>query len=389
MLQRRYFYGVGLFIGMIIVISGPCGQAEAITIGKSELHPFAAVKETFTDNVFSTAADEKRDRVTIYTPGAALTYPFGVHRLDLSYGAVLTRYDVYQSEKTEDHRAQGALDLHFGGKMSLKLTDAFSRDHEPRSSSTTGFIERYKKNSGGASLVYQLADRSKVQFDYGATAWNFRNSTFRDRREQAFSGYLYYRFLPKTSVFIEQDLVNIDFTESTTPYDNKMTRSLLGLTWEMTSRSRGTIKAGRSEKDFKDPAVPDTSAWTASLDIRHDFTKYTSVLLAGQRSLNESNSLGSSFSITTGAYGEAAHRFGHHLSAMVHGSFGTDRFPGGVAPDPGPRTDRVSSWGGGLNYLIVDGLELSADHTRRARNSNIDVRDYHERQYSVMVSLTL
>ncbi|MDH4161648.1 MAG: outer membrane beta-barrel protein [Nitrospirota bacterium] len=365
------------------------GSAQALTIGKSEIHPFVSVKEVFTDNVFTTSTNEKRDNLTYYTPGISLSYPFSVHRFNANYSAILTRYDTYKAEKTNDQRARGVLDLKFGSRFSLSLSDVFVKDHEPRSSSTTGYIERYRNNSGTASLIYQLVDRSKVQIDYSKISWKFRDSTFRDRKEDLVAGYLYYRFLPKTSFFIEYDTKKVDFSEATTLYDNTTTSGIIGLTWEINSQSKGTIKGGRTDKKFNDPTVKDHDTWTSSIDISHEFTKYTSIMIIGQRIINESNRIGARFSIVTGGYGEVVHRFGHHLSALIHGSRGTDVYPDIFTPEMVARNDSNASGGLGLKYLVRDWIELSGDYTVRSRDSNFGAANFREHQYSVMLSATL
>jgi hypothetical protein len=52
-----------------------------------------------------------------------------------------------------------------------------------------------------------------VQVEYTQKTWNFMTSNFRDRNEGLISGYLYYRFLPKTSAFVEYDHKSVEYTQ--------------------------------------------------------------------------------------------------------------------------------------------------------------------------------
>lgn len=390
--QIRLFRTIGFLCSAILAVLLQAMQAEGayeINLGKLQLQPYASLKETWTDNVFSTSSNEKSDRVTIVMPGVKALFPFSVHKADFEYYAVIKRHDRFTTERTNDHAASGLFDLKFGSNVTLKLGDKYQKNHEPRSSSTTGFIETYRINTGSASLSYQLAGRSKVQLDYSATAWKFATSTFRDRREELAAGSLYYRFLPKTSAFIAYDKKIVDFTEATTPLDNTMDGVHGGVTWDVTNRSKGTLKFGKTWKRFDAPGMKEYDTWASSVDVTHNFTQYTSVVITGQRSVNESNRLGTRFFTTTAAYAEFSHRFGYRFAVVAHGSYGIDGFSDIVPPETQRREDSTISGGGGFKYSLKDWLDIIVDYTYKSRDSNSDANDYREHQYSTLLSIVL
>ena len=57
-------------IAGILFIMPVASQAEEgnIHIGQLRVHPFVSVDETFSDNVFYTATEQKRDTIITYTP---------------------------------------------------------------------------------------------------------------------------------------------------------------------------------------------------------------------------------------------------------------------------------------------------------------------------------
>jgi hypothetical protein len=366
---------------------GNAGAAGNIRIGQMEIHPFLSLKEVFSDNIYSTSTLQKDDSITVTTPGVKLLWPFGMHRLEAEYYAVDSRYGTYRGENTTDHHAKGLLGLQFGSYFSLTASGAFDKGHEPRGSSATGFIEVFRTNTASVSAAYQLANRSKVQLDYGKATWNFMNSNFRDRDEELMAGYLYYRFLPKTSAFIEYERKAVDFIEATTFYDNSMGSVLLGLTWEMEGSSKGTVKFGRASKDFENSAVKDFTVWSWSVDLGHKFSEETSLIVAGRRQVNETNAFGTVYFITTGAYGELRHGFMSKMALLLRGSYGTDRFSNAVPPETMTREDKTRMLGAGLRYTMKDWVEFGADYNKKNRDSNIDVNDYQETQYILSANM--
>ena len=169
----------------------------------------------------------------------------------------------------------------------MQLQSTHTNDHEPRSSSHTGIIEKYESDAFTASFSYQLADVSKVQLDYTTTEWDFRSSSYRERNESLISGYLYYRILPKTSAFLEYDRRNIDYDTFSNFTDNKSDSALLGLKWGINERSQGVIKGGYAWKDFDSASKEDYDTWTLSVDLGHRFTDYTALSLVNKRIVKE------------------------------------------------------------------------------------------------------
>ena len=377
-------------VALVFLIVALTSRAHAIgniRMGQMEIHPYVALQEEFSNNIYTTATDQKRDSVTIITPGVRLQLPMRMHRFEAGYYAVDRRYDTYRGDNTTDHYANGLLDLKFGSFFGLTLSDVYAKSHEPRSWSATGFIEPFRTNAASASATYQLAGRSKVQVDYTATSWNFMSSDFRDRDEELLSGYIYYRFLPKTSSFMEYDRKMVDFTPATTTLDNAMDTISLGVTWDVTGRSKGTIKAGRTAKDFEDPAEKDFTVWTWSFNVNHNFSELTSINIVGLRNVNETNFSGTSYFITTGASADLTHKFASKMAFVVRGSYGRDLYSNAVPPSTTVREDTTSMAGAGLKYFMKDWLEFSADYRKRNRDSNIDANDYKETQYLLSMNL--
>jgi len=380
-----------VFINVFVITclaAGNAGAAGNIRIGQMEVHPFVSLKEEFNDNIYATPVEQKRDSITIVMPGVKLLWPFGMHGFEAEYYANDRRYSTYRGENTTDHHAKGLLGLQLGSLFSLKLSNTFDKGHELRSSSSTGFIEAFRTNAASASASYQLANRSKVQFDYTKTSWDFIGNSFRDRDESLMAGYVYYRFLPKTSAFIEYERKAVDFTEVTTLLDNTMNSLMLGLTWEMNGRSKGTVKFGRTSKDFEEPVVKDFSVWNWSIDLNHTFSEDTSLTVVGRRQVNETNWLGTAYFITTGVYGELSHRFMSKMALLLRGSYGTDSFSNAIPPDTRVREDRTNMLGTGLKYAMQDWLEFGVDYNKRNRDSNIFAADYKETQYILSANMS-
>ena len=366
--------------GGIVLSQAPAWAPPTLIIGSLKVNPFFSFSETFRDNITYAQNDKKSDSITTVTPGIRLQLPFQTHVAEFEYYPVFEVYGKYTEEKTTDHHAGGSVDFKVGDRLELQLSDNYERGHEPRSSTPTGTIEIFHSNVAAASASYRLTDRFTAHLDYGRSTWRFITSDFRDREENQFAGAVYYRVLPKASVFIEYGHRYIDYAGETLDLDSTVGTLQAGLTWDFSSRSKGTLKAGLARKTFASSTWSNGMVKVGSADVRHDFATNTTVVLTAQRSMNEPNIPGINYFIATGAYAELTQRFVQKWAAVVRVAYVEDQYF--------IRTDRTALSGAGFRYRAVDWLEFALDYNWQKRQSNIEGNDYTEQSSIIMVNIS-
>lgn len=358
-------------------------EATGIILGPVLAHPYLTVRESYSDNIYLTPDNEKNDFITTVMPGLQLQMPFGRNSFSVGANASINRYARHSSENTDDWGANAAGDLNFGSRVNLKIADNYIAGHEARNQSATTAVEKFKNNLASGSLTYVLADVSKLQLDYANSYWNYKNSDFRDRDENQLSLYFYYRILPKTSVFGEYEYKNVDFTHSGNSLDNTVHSGMLGLTWELSSRSKGTVKGGVLYKDFVNTSNGNFSTFTASADIAHHFSDFDSIKVVGARGVNETSLQGTRYSVSTGISGEYTHRFLDRLASTLKGSYSKENFSDIAIGETELRKDSVAQLGASMQYSFRSWLSSSLDYYWRNKDSNINYYDSTENNISV------
>lgn len=378
-----------LFLLFVLCLPATAFSAGNLHYGALEIHPFVSVKETYDDNIFAVAKDSTSDWVNTITPGIKLVLPVRRHLFTAEYNAVINSYSSYSSENTTDQNAKVLADFKLGSLFGLTFSDTYTKGHEPRVSSTSGQIEKFEKNAPSVTATYQLADRSKIQVDYTRTQWNFMLSEYRNRNEDLASAYFYYRFMPKTSAFVEYDWKNVVYDQKANGLDSRVNSGFLGLTWEMSASTRGTLKGGYLQKKFDAANKEEYGTWGASADISHAFSDDASLKIIGMRDVNESSAVGARYFVTTGAFAEYTHKLTYKISAVVRASYGVDDYSNAIAPDTVARSDKTFLGGAGLKYQMQDWLEFVLDYNYRNRNSNLPVNDLTQNTYSLTVNFAL
>lgn len=378
-------------ITFIILCFTPAANAEPnIHAGNLQFHPYLILRELRSDNVYATATDRHNDYITTAVPGLKLELPISKHSLEVNYNAVLDRYGKYIEENTSDHNANVSGEMNLASVFKIKLSDDYRKSHEARGASSTGFIEKFWTNSAGATLQYSLTDLSKVRLDTSYDKWNFTTSKFRNRHDWDNNIYVYYRILPKTSVFGEYDHKRTTYELRSPDLASKTDGGQLGLTWEISERSKGTVKTGYLKKNFNDKSLKDHGSWIYSVDVSHDFSSKTSVTLNGQRTVNEASLNGTNYLQTTGGRVEFFQRIYDKFAASVNGAYGVDKFSNAVPGiSPLVRRDVNVSGGAAVKYMMRDWLDFSVGYTHRTRNSNIDVNDYDVNEYMLQINAAM
>lgn len=386
---RLIYCRIGVFLLLIFFIPASAKPEDNLRNEMRGLHPYVSVTTALRDNIHYTPTTKLSDYSVTTTPGIKFQFPLRMHMFTLDYNTAMIRYSKYTSENTTDHNFSGMFDFKFGSLLGLKVMNNYSRDHEAKGSSYSGIIERYEANTVAASVSYHLADISKVEIDYTMTTWDFMTSNLRDRDENLMSGYVYYRFLPKTSAFLEYDRKDIYYDLLSNNPDSKEQSAFFGLKWGIYERSNGVIKGGYLWKDFESLSEEDYETWISSINLNHRFTDYTVVSLANKRVVKEAAIRDTDFILSNESDVKFIHRFSERIDVILSGSYSKDDFSNVAGNNREVREDVAISGGIGLKYTVQEWLSLALDYEHEERDSNINNYDYDNNAYLCTLSLAL
>lgn len=358
--------------------AGVSAEPGFLRLGPVAIHPYLSLSEAYTDNVFFTTTGKDHDFITSLAPGVYLELPIGAHTLSLNANMIYTGYTKYSSQDTLDYSIGGKGNFELGNLFNLKLSDTYMYSHEGAGASATGVIEKFDNNAAAASLTYRLADVSSVRLDYSLNSWSYNTEQFRSRDEDLVSAYIYYRIMPKTSLFFEYAFKDVCFYEKANGLDNEVQSGFVGLSWEPSAKSKVTIKGGYLWKDFDLSSNGSVNTWTGSVDANYYFSDFTSVKLVASRDVNESAIIGTTYYITTGLSGELTQKFLERLLGVARGSYSMDKYSNSIAGETEARKDKTASAGLGVHYFWLRWLESDLDYSHTNKISNISGVNYTE-----------
>ena len=381
--MNRYLF---LFLAFFCVLA-LCNEAGAVRLGAFEVNPFLALTERYTDNVFNTSSDTRSDFSTVISPGMQLIFPRVKrnYRLELIYQADLERFSRFSSEDADNHKAVGKFEIKFPVGLELAASDEFVRNHDPRGVNISEELDFFRTNLATAKAAYNLSDRFAVRLDYSNYLVHYEalRNDFRNRTDNTVAAYVYYRLSPKTAAFVEYDYVVIDFSTSD-EFDSREHHFYGGITWDITGKTKGTVKGGYEIKKFRDAALEGFKGYIMEVIIDHNFTQRQSVKIKGIRRTNETNVFGTSFFVTTGASAEYSHRLTGKITGTVNVSYGRDTYEGDFS-----RKDDTWEAGIGIIYQFKKWLRTEAKYSYTKRKSTDDDFNYRNNTYHLRIVASL
>ena len=394
-------------------VDQPIGTTKGSTSGEifgtrgGYVHPFLSVTEYFTDNVFYTKNNKESDFVTILSPGIWLSVPhvyekllhidtanispggfslsksqqetFKRYQLYLFYNADFEQFSKFSSDNAVNHRAQGLFQYNLKSGLSLELIDQFIISHDMRGTGITTELDKFKNNLANITLSYDISNRFKVRADYSNFLVDYTagRNDFRDRSDNAVSGYLFYKIQPKTSLFAEYEFLDIAY-KTNDLFNSKEHHWFGGVQWDITAKSKGSVKAGYGTKDFTVPVLKNAADFIMEAQIDYQFTPKTSIILKASRRTNETNIAETDFVLSNTVELQYLQKLTGKITADVKLAYTNDNYKGKVTFNglTGNLKDNYYMGVFALRYKFKEWLQMDLGYIFDKRDSSFSEFDY-------------
>jgi hypothetical protein len=276
----------------------------------------------------------------------------------LFYNADIEQFAKFSSENTVSHRAEGFLQYNLRGGLSLELLDQFIASHDVRGTGISTELDKFRTNLANVIVTYDVSDRFKVRADYSNFLVDYvagRND-FRDRDDNVISGYLFYQYKPRTAFFIEYDFLDIQYEEDVS-LNSEEHHYFTGVQWDITAKSKGSVKAGYGIKDFTGSGVESSDNFILEAQIDHKFTPKTSLILKASRRTKETNVSTTDFILTNMIEVEYLQKITGKITADIKFSFTNDQYDGETTFEGETKKERDNYYMGAfaLQYKFRNG----------------------------------
>lgn len=377
------------------------------------IHFGLALNETYNDNIKNAATSEQSDFITTISPAIWIAMPgikqdYGLSTGSMKPGGLFLRPDSpdefrriqtyllyqgdfefhndYAEENDEGHKLEGIFRYNLKGGMGIGLIGQFLRAHDARGAGTATELDRYETGLGGLMVSYDLG-RTAVQAGYSRFMVNYleQGSGYRDRQDDAYNITVAFKYSPKTELFTEYRLIDIGYVDTASSrWDSREHQFAGGVSWRITDKSKGSLKAGFIKKDFESSNFEDDNEMMVGLQMDHRFTPKTSIALTAERLTQETNSNFYDFMVSDSLRAIYRQQFISRWTGSLGLNWDRNNYQGG-----GDRTDTIFAIRPALSVPFGRNFKGELAYAYEKRDSTVSVYEYQTSKYTAILSGTL
>jgi hypothetical protein len=226
--------------------------------------------------------------------------------LEFSYDGDYGWYDQSSDDDYTDHDLEAGAYLLLGQRSGLDLVASYDDAHENRGTGLTRGVppasgafpqdpDRYTTAQFLGRYAYGVSQtRAFLALEGSTEALTYKNNRERTRqfdRDDTYGQATFgLRVRPKTSVELRVRARDIKYDYSRPSgisADSREYRYLIGVVWEATAKTTGSVLIGQVDKRFDDPARPDFSGPNWEVAIRWSPRTYSHFDLSTERYTDE------------------------------------------------------------------------------------------------------
>jgi hypothetical protein len=372
------------------------------------VHPFIGVGEYYTDNLYNSSFDEESEFYTVISPGIWFALPASRQQLvqintdvatpgglELSrfrneprrriqgyalYRADIERYSSFSEEDRVNHKGEGLLRCSTASGYSLELLDIYEKNQDPfYTNANERQLDQYSANLVDVSATLPMGRKLGMTLGYSNYMLDYSSdqSSYRERRDNVGSAYLYWKMMPKTSVFVFYEYVDVDYDEQVFS-DSEEHHVYGGMQWDVSAKTTGRVMLGYGRKEYETQGIDDRGDFIGEAQVDYRLSPKSSALLRLYRKTNESDISGAETILTNAARVGFRQRITGKIRAVADLFYILEQYKGEivVGAETGEREDDYYGGGISLQYAPLKWLVLGASYRYAERQSNFDVYDY-------------
>lgn len=371
-----------------------------IKAGVFELIPELTVDGKFDDNIFKSFTDERDDYIIEINPRLEAVVQSRNNSFSMAFDWKEGLYQDYDDDDYSDWMVDADVHLEANAKNMFDLYAGFHKLHEDRGS---GFSQGelvflinhpdvYEETIyGGAYTFGSEATKGRLKLAADVLEKEYTRypteQVSRDRENTGVTGTFYWGVSDKTDILLEAKYIDIDYDEASLDpnptLDSEETYLLVGVEWEATGKTSGTVKLGVLNKDFDDGSREDyEDEFTWDIDIF--FTPNDRHLISVGAAQLATEAVGTSNFINTEEY-TAGWNFQVSDLTGIYANFraANDKYEGSE------RDDDLLRFEAGVSRDVRRWFTIRASYVYDERDSNNAQLDYEKNVFLIGLDFSL
>ena len=363
-------------------------------MGETKGHAAVGAAAQYDSNIFLNNTDRKADEITILSPSGGVEVPFGENSISADYRADIYYYAKFPDQNHVDQFVRGLIEAPLKDFI-LTVKDVFSIVTNRANNEDSSRIRQNNNNlRAGVSAEFDL-----LKFDAGYT--NFLETyasddivtgtiTYNDKSR--FSNIadltVSYRFMPKTSIFLENLLGFVDYYKCGQVPNSIFEQAAVGIKGEWFQKADIDFKAGFRYQGYKYSDVFAHKSYIGAIiggGMDYRPTDDDAIAINLLRTVYESTYANMNYYISNFAGIEYRHMFSDKVSAALFGSYEFHQYPSESTENgvTAKRYDNYLRGGASVRYDLRKWVSLEGRYEYTNRISKFDIFDYVDNQATI------
>jgi hypothetical protein len=320
-----------------------------LPLGPFDFIPLLSISESHSDNLFYSDLNRKSSLITRIQGGGELALRRKLDRYALHYSFLSSQYHSSPADNYVDHNLGATAHFEITLRNRLDFNSSLIYSHLMRGTSVFQgdninmqpyYTQPNVTQPGVGVALLKEPDQyhqynANINYRYGRTdapgnlglelGWNqttYDNHPFRttpwDRTQLEITPGFYWQLRPKTYLTTQMQNTFVDYQNSGQTYS--LLRYLMGLTWDQSSKTKGSIRAGYYQ--FDSSSVVQQSSGGLTWDGHVQWLPLTYSILSFNFSKNIQPSIGSSLLAQLQVYdANWQHNWPNHVTTELGGAY--------------------------------------------------------------------
>ena len=364
---------------------------DGVEVDPIIMHAAFTTQVQFDTNVFLENEGENADLITTLDTSIGLELPVGDNEFSVDYAFTPNIFAINTDHSYIDHKVRGVALLKWTD-YTLTLVDVYRFFSDRAGTEDVNRVER-QNNFMRAGIAATQFDQLAFDIGYtfgmedfiddrtlytsGGEAMTYHD---KDRFINVFDATASYRFLPKTTLLVENYIGLISYWNSKCS-DSWYIESMLGIRGELRENLSSDFKVGFRYQEYDEAPLTDSKNFIGPVCTGTMAYKYTDkdvFSLRLERSVYESTFNNMNYYNVNHAGLDYTHYFNDKFSTNAFGYYQLNLYPSDATVDgvTKKRHDHLFGGGAGIRYDIQKWLSIKAGYEYRQKVSNFDIFDY-------------
>lgn len=341
-----------------------------------EVTPWLGLSVGNNSNVGLTPAAKTSTNFTLLNPNIIIGLPTQGQYYGAKYSGNFARFASSSIDNYNDHNLGFVADNIWSSRLNTLVNADYVKGHDGRNA----LLFRNKELWHAAGIrgkVHYGAQGAQGQFELAAgqlaKRYDSNNSgatQFYNYDRTDLTGTFFYRVAPATQMFVEAGDAKFAYVDAASKrLDSTEQRYMVGVKWDATAKTTGSVKIGSLKKTFNLGLLPSGTATVWDADVSWSPKTYSKVDASLHQTANEYGGFGS-FIVSNDSNLRWTHDWSGFVTSALSFGDGSDKFQGFN------RTDKRQTYGLKATYGFRPWLRAGVGYQHNKRNSTDPLMSY-------------